>query len=500
MIALAGCGRLGFDDVPVVPLTDANGHPACADPASMAACDDNDPCTVDDRCVQGVCGAGPATGCAAATRDIFRSAGTDIAALASGTGSLAISGTTAAFVTALPGRVGVGDVIEYDANGDGLRDSLAFIHGRLSATVYQVRDLAGATPTSTATATTSWAVFRAYGSLADVVDRNVGGTRNPSITASTFDGYAGGRDLVAANERLHVACYDDGLDSTAVQICDTSFTRSCATNESWTTDASHYLRIYTPVAATEVGTSQRHTGTPAGGYRRTNGLIMYQGYVRIDGLSLLRSTAGIGRSYYVETQGTGGEIWISNSFGWNSISGASKVYDIWDANMTPAGNTYTVFKLWNDIAYNETLDDPRSGFYINSDRAEAYIYACTSYVRGGGAFAQASLSRATLKNSVGVSTLNPAFITDNNFELVASSAANDASIASLVNGTNNAANVAVMFRDPAGIDFHLDPNEGALRGSGLDLSSDAALSFSTDIDGDPRPAGAWDIGADQVTP
>ena len=81
---------------------------------------------------------------------------------------------------------------------------------------------------------------------------------------------------------------------------------------------------------------------------------------------------------------------------------------------------------------------------------------------------------------------------------MASCAANDASIASLVNGTNNAANVPVMFRDPAGIDFHLDPSAAALRGSGLDLSSDPMPSFSTDID--PRLAGAWDISADQVTP
>jgi hypothetical protein len=403
-------------------------------------------------------------------------------------------------VTALPARVGVGDVIEYDANGDGVRDSLAFIHGRLSATVYQVRDREGASPPVTASATTSWGVFRAYGSLAAAVDRNLGGTRNPGITAAAFDGYTGGRDLVAANERLHVACYDDGLDAAGVQICDTSYTRSCGIAESWTTDADHYLHMYTPVGASEVGTSQRHDGTPTTGYRRTNGLIMYQGHVRIDGLSLLRSTAGIGRSYYVETQGTGGEIWISNSFGWNSISGASKVYDIWDTNMTPVGSTYTVVKLWNDIAYNETLDDSRSGFYINSDRAEAYIYACTSYVLGGGAFAQASLGRATIRNSIGVSTLNPAFVTDNNFELVERSVSNDTSIGSLVNGVSNSANIPVMFRDTAARDFHLAPGETNVRGNGLDLSNDATLSFSTDIDGDPRPAGAWDIGADQAAP
>lgn len=501
LIALAGCGRLGFDDLAttVTPdASDANGAAACSDLASTAPCDDGDACTVDDRCVQGVCGGGATTGCTTDTRDIYRSVGTNTGALATATGALTITGTTAAFATALPPNIGVGDVIEYDANGDGIRDSLAFIHGRLSATVYQIRDRAGATPPATLATTTAWAVYRAYASLAAAVDRNAGGTTNPSITASTFDSFSGGRDLVAANERLHVACYDDGLDTVAVQICDTSYTRSCATNESWTTDANHYLHIFTPVGSAEVGTSQRHTGGPSDGYRRTNGLMMYQGHVRIDGLSLLRSTAGIGRAYYVETQGTGGEVWISNSFGWSSITGASKVYDIWDTNAAPTGPTYTVFKLWNDIAYNETPDDPRSGFYINSDRAEAYIYSCTSYVLGGGAFAQASLGRATIKNSIGMSTMNPVFVTDNNFQLVERSSSNDASAAALVNGTNNLANTPPQFVNAGALDFHLSPGEATLRGIGLDLASDPIIPFSTDIDGEARPSGAWDLGANQA--
>jgi hypothetical protein len=444
-----------------------------------------------------VCGGGEATGCVGETRDIFRSAGTDVAALATSTSEVSITGTTAAFVVPLPARIGVGDVIEYDANGDGIRDSLAFIHGRLSATVFQVRDDRGMTPRATSTPTATWGVFRAYPSLAAAVDRNAGGTRNPAITAATFDGYTGGRDLVAANERLQVACYDDGLDSVAVQICNASYTRTCTPAESWTTDASHYLRIFTPVAATEVGVSQRHTATPDRGYRRTNALVMYEGHVRIDGLSLLRSTMGFGRSYYVETQGTGGEIWISNSFGWSTIPAPSKIYDIWDTNAALVGSAYTVVKLWNDIAINDATDEPRGGFYVNSDRGEAYIDACTAYVMGGGAFVQASLSRATIKNSIGVSTsVNPAFVTDNNFVGIESSAANDASIGGPVNGTNNTASLPITFRNTAAHDLHLDPAVAALRGTGLDLSS----SFSTDIDGDPRPAGAWDIGADQVQP
>ena len=35
----------------------------------------------------------------------------------------------------------------------------------------------------------------------------------------------------------------------------------------WTTDADNYLRVFTPVTASEVGVSQRHTGVAGTGFR-----------------------------------------------------------------------------------------------------------------------------------------------------------------------------------------------------------------------------------------
>jgi len=357
-----------------------------------------------------------------------------------------------------------------------------------------------------AAAATTWSVFRAYRTLADAVDRYAGGTRNPSITIA-FDGYAGGRDLVARGEQWNVACYDDGAtDDAGVEICDTSYTRSCAPvagavaiGGSWATDASHFLRIFTPTRADEVGTSQRHHGTWGAGYRRTQGIIMYQGFVRLDGMSIQRSVDGIGRTYYVETEGHGGEVWISNSFGWNSIPGASKVYDIWDTGVAALGPTYTVYKLWNDIAYNETIGDTRSGFYLNSNRADAYVYNSTAYVKGGGAFYQSSAARVTLKNCVGFSEANAAFAADTGFQLVTSSASNDTSLMGIANGTANTWSQAIAFANAGGVDFHLSSSASPeLLRAGLDLGADPALAFTDDIDGDPRPAGAWDLGADQT--
>lgn len=490
-LACAACGRIGFEVELDQSCAASEGGP----------CDDDDPCTTGDRCVLGVCGAGEvAVGCATEVTQIYRSIGPGTgAALVTGGGTLTISGTTAAISVPLPDRVGVGDVFEYDADGDGTRDSLAFVSRRLSSQVLVVRSTSGGTPTPTAAPSARWAAFRAYLSLAAAMDRTAGGVHNPNITAA-FDGYTGGRDLVAANEKWHFACYDDGVvDAAGVEICSKSYTRGCAMG-SWTTDPTHSLHIFTPVGPAEVGTSQRHDGTWGTGYRRSDGIIVYEGFVWLDGLSLQRATIGIGRSYYVETEGHGGDVWISNSVGWNTITGASKVFDVWDTGVPALGPTYTKLRWWNDVAYNTSTVDQRSGFYVNSNRADAVIANCTAYVRGGGAYYQSSSSRATLVNCLGYSDGAAAFAADDGFVGVDHSVSSDGSLAA-VGGTANAWSQQVSFVDLAGRDLHLDPaaRNPAVRGTARDLTTDEATPFADDLDGEHR-SGPWDIGADQVTP
>ncbi|HET9989742.1 MAG TPA: hypothetical protein VFQ65_14520 [Kofleriaceae bacterium] len=484
VLACVACGRLDFDALEV-GTTCIEG----------AACDDGDPCTTGDRCTLGVCAPGPVIGCTGQPRKVTRSVGAASDALATATGILAITGSTATFDAELPDRIGIGDVVEYDADGDGTRDSLAFIAARLTSRVYEVRSAAGDTPTPTTVPTAGWGIFRAYLTLADAVDVTRAGTRNPHITAAGFDAFTGGRDLVAANEQRSIACYADAIDPDPLKICDTSYTRQCTTG--WTTDAAHYLRIFTPVGATEVGASQRHAGTWGTGYRRTGGIIMYQGFIRLDGLSIQRSVDGNGRTYYVETEGHGGEIWISNSFGWNSITGVSKIYDIWDTGVPALGASYTVLKLWNDIAYNETVSDGRSGFYFNSNRAEAYAANCSAYVQGGGAFYESSLAHVTLTNCLGDSATSAAFASDDGFQLVTTSVSNDNSLAAL--GSGNAWNQPIAFANAGTADLHLGSAvSSSIHGAAVDLHADPNTPFSDDIDGQARPLGAWDIGADQA--
>jgi len=514
-LVVSACGRIDFNLLGGPPCStdrDCDDANACTDDACVtgacqhvdntAPCDDGDVCTVSDRCTLGVCGAGPATGCPAAVHVIDRSLGVgDGSALVAGSGALAIVGTTATFATPLPANIGIGDVLEYDSNGDGSPDALAFVHQRLSAQVYLVRDAAGATPPPTTTSNTAWSMRRAYLSLADAVDSTAGGTHNPNVTAAAFDGYGSGRDLVANNEQWNFACYDDGaIDTVGVSICSTAYTRSCSAG--WTTDASHFLRTYTPTVTNEVGTSQRHHGTWGSGYRRSDGIIMLEGFVHLDGMSIKHDAVGIGRMYYVETEGSGGDVWIANSFGWSTLQGDWKIYDIWDTGVAATGAASTSYWLWNDIAYNETLTDPRSGFYLNSNRADAHVENCTAYVMGGGAFYESSTARATVTNSLGYSAANPAFFADDGFQAVTNSVSNDGSLDAIANGSSNAWGQSPAFVAVSTVDLHLDPTPGlnpSIRGKGVDLSA-STIPFSTDIDGDVRPTGAWDIGADQVAP
>ena len=75
---------------------------------------------------------------------------------------------------------------------------------------------------------------------------------------------------------------------------------------------------------------------------------------------------------------------------------------------------------------------------------------------------------------------------------------NDASIGALGNSVANVANAMVTFVATTPDDLHLSAvGNAALLGQAEDLSADTVIPFSTDIDGDPRPPGAWDIGADQ---
>ncbi|MCK4985262.1 MAG: hypothetical protein KAS40_07075, partial [Desulfobacterales bacterium] len=178
-----------------------------------------------------------AIGCA--VTELYRSVGTTATDLNISSRTLEISGSTATFSGSMPDNIGVGDVLAYN-NGSA---QLAFIHGRTSATVFTVKDKNGDAPAA-ASAGTSVSVYRAYTSLSNWQSQ----TENTNITEPAEDDVNPSTDLVTANTIMMVACYGDGEDTTSVTIT------------GWATDPDNYIKIFTPVSSSEVGTSQRHDG------------------------------------------------------------------------------------------------------------------------------------------------------------------------------------------------------------------------------------------------
>ncbi|MCG2690894.1 hypothetical protein L6249_02390 [Candidatus Parcubacteria bacterium] len=426
-----------------------------------------------------------------AAEEIYRSVGpSKTTALAVGTSNaLTISGSTATFASGLPDNVGVGDALQYDSDNNGAIDAICFIHARTSSTVYAVKKASGAIPTATVAADNDWSIFRAYTSLALAET----GTENTGINATVlnFDTWTLGKDIsssTGSNEQWNIACYANGTtaDTAAVTI------------DGWTTTADNYIKIYTPVASSEVGTSQRHNGKwDTGKYRLeisgAQALYVQEDYVRIDGLQvkLTLSSVSLKNTIWLNPGVSNvTDIRVSNCIIRGALSGTSDNSAgiiTWYASGT---STNTV-KIWNNIIY-----DFKNGGYgdlhgIRVRLANYYIYNNTIincyngiYIESGTSVAKNNISYGNSDNYNGTFTAS----TNN----LSGPTQTDAP------GTNPVNAAKVIFIDEANDDFHLAPNDYSAINAGTNLSADSYLAFSDDIDGETRPISTgWDIGADE---
>ena len=403
---------------------------------------------------------------AAAT--LYRSVGTTATAL-NNAATVTISGSVATFSAAQPDNIGVGDAIVYGST------YIAFITFRTSTTTFNVQNATGGVPTA-AGAGTSVAVYRCFNSLSNwegntTANTNINAAVRPSVLMSSLN-------LVTAGHILMVSCYADGVDGSV-------------TIDGWTTGASNYIKIYTPVNLLEAGTSQRHNGTWGNGYRITGYLIISDEYVRVDGLSVYQS--GANRIYFVTGSTGAGEVHISNCFGWYTNDSATgfDVYDVWSVGAL-------TIKVWNCIGINDSASTTSEAFYFNDADITVYCYNCTGIANAGRAFRNVYTNPATLKNCLGYSASNSAFY--GSFTSVTYSASDDVT-ADDWGGSGNRISQTFSFVDSANDNFHLLPADIGAVDRGVDLVADSYISFFQDIDAGRRPMGpAWDIGADEVIP
>jgi len=420
---------------------------------------------------------------------IYRSVSPSVTALlasdSSHANTVTLSSSTATFSAALADNIGVGDAVLIDSSNDNsitAADTLLFIHSRTDSTHYILRTQTGAVPTDIAINDT-YQIYRAYTTLANAES----GTKNTSIPI-TFNG--GDRDLVTNNEEWNIACYANGTtaDTAAVAM------------SGWLTNMTHYIRIYTPVTTAEVGVSQRNTGKwddnkyylylSISGAGITNQIS----YVMIDGLQIKGNGTGgfghVGVNTDLTTGDRTGNIIVRNNIMKGFRSGISSY------RIDSAGKMY----YYNNIIYNGEAG--YAGIYLKSESSSTsfFVYNNTVYNCGLGIWREGSTGTIHVyaKNNLTQNCASGGY--SGTFE--ATSVNNLSSDGTSPNtggtdcGGHSCLNQTVNFVDAANSDFHLSPSDTAAKNAGADLSADAALPFSTDIDGDTRKSGKWDIGAD----
>src|SRR3989338_5322498 len=388
-------------------------------------------------------------GSAQAATTLYRSVGTTATNLNTASRTVAISGSTATFSAAMPDNVGVGDALVYS---DGT-NRLAFIHGRTSSTVFTVQDKVGAAPAAVS-AGTAVTVFRAYTALANWESQ----TENANITEPTENDVNPSLNLVTADTVMMVACYGDGADTTGVTI------------DGWTTDATRYIRIYTPVAVSEVGVSQRHAGVwDDNKYRLVASrgsdlgqILLADPYIELDGLQVQLGTGvyegwGIREATYnskisntiVRGPVTNTQAWIGGILIYQAGSGYLKLNNVIIYDFIGGANNYGF--IWYDSSHS---------VYASN----ITVQNCAIGFSGSGIVLKNSLFKSNTTAASGTFAAG----TDYN-------ATNNASMGYTVTGggnTHDRLSQTFTFVNEAGDDFHLASTDAGASNVGVDLSAD----------------------------
>lgn len=419
-----------------------------------------------------------------AQTSIYRSVQPGVtAAIGTGTGTLTISGSTATFSVSQPDSVGVGDAIQYDSDGNGSIDAICFIHGRTSGTEYTVKNAAGAAPTAV-TGDEDWDIYRAYISLANFEN----GTENTGINATVRGFDAGNRNLSTNSEQWNVSLYP-GADVSVVSW------------GGWTTSATNYVNFYTPYLSSEVGTSQRKnlgkhnhntyclhiTSNTAGNFDESG---TSNSHIRFDGVQFQIGTGnGVNAVLFLDAGAINGDWRISNCVFVGQTTQSETNQPFYGIYIATGGGFSTRIRIWNNIFYDfnspNTTDD--GAIYVTGSGLIAYVFNntmvnCIKGINWGGSgqavHAYNNIAQGATDGYIG------SLSGDYNLSNVASDAP----------GGNSLNETTLTFEDAGNDDYHLSLSDAAIA-VGTDLSSDANLPFSTDIDGDTRTT--WNMGADE---
>ena len=365
---------------------------------------------------------------------------------------------------AQPANVGVGDQVTY--NGA----TIAYISGRASSTQYSLITATGGTPANVGGATVN-SIRRAFNSL------------SAAEANSTNASHLNAANLVAGNYQLNWPCYKDAPMNDQVTI------------GGYTTGASNFIRVYTPVYTNQVGTSQRHTGKARTGFRlQPTGAIdndsirVFDSFVRIEGLE-------IDGSLSTAPNGAGGvslETFATAPVG-HYVS-HNIIYETRNFTGIYVGSVSA--RVWNNVLHNVN-NTGLGALVMDQPSGTAYFFYNTVYNHAGNGIARLA-GTLVAKNNV---SMNPGAAFDFGGAITQSNnVSSDASAGGAGSQINKTAYASYFQNTTAGLeDLRLRNTSLTLWGSnGADLSADANLAVSDDIEGSGRIHP--DIGADEFGP
>lgn len=294
-------------------------------------------------------------------------------------------------------------------------------------------------------------------------------------------------DITAGNAEVAECYNDDGTLSDTVVFL------------GWTTDADSYVKIIAPKVASVGGTNERHSGTIATGFNVTgisagaktftlqSGLDVYfEGL--IIGVNHSTTTTPIGIDANALT--TNIDLFVSYCIFYDTNPGTGSFPQGLRIN-----NTEATAKIWNNIFYDFDETDGTTGRGMAFDGAvgdvcTAYIYNNTVYGCDiGFNMTNDANTTTTIKNNIANGNGTDYAVgwdTTNGFNVSEDATSPDVAYRSK----------AVTFDNEAGDDFTVDdsPNDTTLD-DGEDLSADATIAFSDDIEAITRSP--WYIGASE---
>jgi chitodextrinase/pimeloyl-ACP methyl ester carboxylesterase len=423
---------------------------------------------------------------------IYRSVGpNNTDAIASGTNNpFNIENGIATFNSPLPDIIGVGDAIQYDSNEDDVPDTIAFIQERVSATQYVLQQ-ADHSPAISVSNDINWSIYRAYTSLYNAE----AGIENESIHPDlrNFDTWTDGNDLVANNVQWHIACYADADDTSFVTIA------------GWITDETHFIRIFTPVDASEVGQSQRHTGAVnSDGYQLfpTSPGAPYSfiqievPYTVIDGLKI-KAFENIRYSAAIDLKKANASKIMNNLiYNWGNKNAYSAI-KCRGGNETAEG-AYIVnnIVIGSGVFQNRTYYGIRAlSYYDDIHVLNNTVYNIQS--ENGGGIAMGGDSdyhrRGFLVNNISWNNTLDFVVTDYIRQSESNFSKDDSAPGvNAIWGDSQAKTVDFVSTNPGGEDLHIRVTSDA-----IDAGCDLDPSVKSDIDGEIR--NTFDMGTDEYT-